>query len=973
MATFRNWSNSFTGPVVRFAFPPPRSLQELRGAVLHAERDGLTVHAVGSAWAFSSPAYCEGVMIETTELDKFSSDLQASILPWARPPTQRLVAVEAGIKIRNLDHALEGLPRPDGRPGLPPGLLTPQWTLPTHGGCGGQSIAGAISTGTHGGDVGRGALSNYVHAMVVVGSGGVVRLIQPTRPVVDWARYQSRIPTVVIRNHADDAMLDAAVVSVGRFGVVYAYVLEVHHEADQAVFQYRYSIQWSDLKLQLLAPMMPGMMPGANVVNAAAGDEYLGFVTDPARSATNDRKCYVTRQKRLPETRVSDAGTDFDLGGIASTLIGPQRDPPSRRILSELGQVFCAETLTPQLQSVRVALDFLGVLVAFRFFPYGVLIGLALWEASRSLGRIGPTHRLGDVVAELLNLATHFHLPEVLELVNGAAIASGQPVTLVDQPNRPWLVHGRRWEIADGFNYDLDCYRGDSVEIFFNVDTDLISKIEEVFQIFNDLRDAGTPVGAYIAFRFTGATRAMIGLAAGPSTACSIEVSMLRGLEANAAALIRLQDLTVRRGGRIHWGQQNDLVRRQVDTMYSRIGEWRAKLWEAEGSSLTFSTPFTRSRGLEPDLGAVWTGWTAMSMIANGSPAVVSAAGGRPLEVLVTDAARVVRARGRPISGPDPPWRLVRPEPLYTGVIPVAVRSADGRIEIFGRAESQRIVHTWEEGQPGGTFAGWDVIGGGDGPRINGDPAVAVHAGGRLEVFGQGDPSVERRLLHAWARWTNGPWSGLFENGGESLGSRPSVCVRPNAGGLSISNQLVVVAAIGDDDWFVHYKSQVWDGGSGWSPWWFVAPAGGSAMKVSGVGSPVIVHIFGPGGGVRVFAIDINGEVFESLDEDRTVALTWSAWRPLPPLPPGMRLNRDSRLATVQSRTFWLFGLTQRGAVVAIPYRAGGGWGTWQSLGGYGKGDVAAGFLSDSRIEVFVHGADDDELRARRQAAPDVW
>jgi hypothetical protein len=52
MTIFIDFSGRNIGPVVRFARPD--SLAALQEVVIQAENDGLAVHAVGSAWAFSA-------------------------------------------------------------------------------------------------------------------------------------------------------------------------------------------------------------------------------------------------------------------------------------------------------------------------------------------------------------------------------------------------------------------------------------------------------------------------------------------------------------------------------------------------------------------------------------------------------------------------------------------------------------------------------------------------------------------------------------------------------------------------------------------------------------------------------------------------------------------------------------------------------------------------------------------------------
>ena len=206
----------------------------------------------------------------------FPKDLQLAINDPDEHDAFR-VAVEAGIRVHDLDFALAGRPRPDGLD-LPAPLPMPRiYALPSHGGAGGQSLAGVVSTGTHGGEVARGPLSDAVLAMVVVGSGGTVRLFQKKAapPVVDRARLEANLTAtyhsaIRVIEVADDVAFEAATVSVGRFGVVWAYVLRVVNETDQAVVEERIQTTWDVQRTTVIADAQA----------MAAVDGYFGLVLD---------------------------------------------------------------------------------------------------------------------------------------------------------------------------------------------------------------------------------------------------------------------------------------------------------------------------------------------------------------------------------------------------------------------------------------------------------------------------------------------------------------------------------------------------------------------------------------------------------------------------------------------------------------------------------------------------------------------
>ena len=95
--------------------------------------------------------------------------------------------------IRSLYRAFDRTPLPGELPLRDAVSGATPLTLGTLGAAGGQRLVGAFTTGPHGGDVARRPIADDVHALVLVGSGGVVRRLQrdalPGRaPIVDFAR-----------------------------------------------------------------------------------------------------------------------------------------------------------------------------------------------------------------------------------------------------------------------------------------------------------------------------------------------------------------------------------------------------------------------------------------------------------------------------------------------------------------------------------------------------------------------------------------------------------------------------------------------------------------------------------------------------------------------------------------------------------------------------------------------------------------
>src|SRR5215217_2264630 len=167
------WHN-YTETVSRVPYSTctPESLADVVAIVREAEAANKRVHAFGSKWSFSDCAVTNDYVIDTKRLNQ-ELQTEVRLKPALRPGQSPLLYhVEAGITIRDLYLNLDNL-----------GLA-----LETMGGASGQTLAGAISTGTHGGDKTRKTsggdepmppLADSVLAIHLVGVGGTQYWIEP--------------------------------------------------------------------------------------------------------------------------------------------------------------------------------------------------------------------------------------------------------------------------------------------------------------------------------------------------------------------------------------------------------------------------------------------------------------------------------------------------------------------------------------------------------------------------------------------------------------------------------------------------------------------------------------------------------------------------------------------------------------------------------------------------------------------------
>jgi len=149
-------------------------------------------------------------------------DIQ-KVVPVGGPPPL-LFHVEAGITMADLQQLLDH--------------QRPRLALQTSGGSSGATLAGALSTATHGGEFRWPLLADSVRAVHLVGPGGEQWWIEGDLPVADQKKLQLRFPKIDkahfiakgfkgIKGLSAQDVLNAVAVSMGTMGVIYSVVLSV--------------------------------------------------------------------------------------------------------------------------------------------------------------------------------------------------------------------------------------------------------------------------------------------------------------------------------------------------------------------------------------------------------------------------------------------------------------------------------------------------------------------------------------------------------------------------------------------------------------------------------------------------------------------------------------------------------------------------------------------------------------------------
>jgi hypothetical protein len=558
---WHNWIGLAGGPVTSFF--EPASLGDIVGIVQDADAAGRRVHVAGSGWAYEDVAYSPDVMVSLARLNK--------VLDYVTDPTagalvssgRTLVHVEGGMKVATLNAQLAAR-----------GLA-----MPTLGGSNGQSIVGALSTSTHGGDFDQPPFCDLVHAVHLVGAGGQEYWVErATAPVTSSARLGRVLPcpdTLVVR---DDEALDAIVVGLGRFGVIYSVILEVVPAYSLA--KERVMRALGDMLERLrqgiddgtfLAPLLDELPPPSPALGAVGRPRAMQLLIDPR----NPSLAHVVRNWLAtgPDPAPAYSSNPLcDLGAagviaIAGALLLPTGMSPTavRNPLVLLDPTRPARLTAKQIE--WVALDKTAM------------------TPGEALAMVTNTYWDFDIVG----------IPDLLSLVGyqfnlqaqrgpSYAVMTGAPTYDASGMLLPHELH--------------TCYRANSCEIVFDAtDRRYLDLVDDLARTAPSFQQSG-----YISVRFSARSRALLSMHnVGSDHAVSIEVSTFQGMRGSVAwidyALQRAQTL----GGRPHWGQQNHTTTAQIEGLYgSRLDRWRAVLGGFTGDSTLFSNGFTTARGLEP-------------------------------------------------------------------------------------------------------------------------------------------------------------------------------------------------------------------------------------------------------------------------------------------------------------------------------------------------------------------------------------
>ncbi len=281
-----------------------RATENLKWVIGKSIDQSTTLRAIGSNWSFSPVAMCSGGMVQTRGLDLIFNINNTLVSPSYPKTADDLLFVECGTQVARLNKLLEIERRPAR-------------CIRASGGSNGQTIAGCISTGTHGAALYTGAVHDSVVGIhLITGPDSHVWLERATHPVASdkFINWLGATP------YRDDDLFESVLVSFGSFGIIHGLMIETEplfllkeYRISNAVYSDELMDALSRLdmpKLKLLVPAIPDSVPGHELY-------HMEFNVNPYSLKKNSNigwYIFLFYKVPLPPGYVPDHGGTYDAG-----------------------------------------------------------------------------------------------------------------------------------------------------------------------------------------------------------------------------------------------------------------------------------------------------------------------------------------------------------------------------------------------------------------------------------------------------------------------------------------------------------------------------------------------------------------------------------------------------------------------------------------------------------------------------------
>jgi hypothetical protein len=521
------------------------------------------------------------------------------------------------------------------------------WAFSTLGGAGGQTVFGALNTGTHGGDHRQPPISDAIVAMHLVADGGKHYWIEPDgldefdSPLTDEAAVKAVYGVAQFGGAEnfqflrDTDVFNAVLVSAGRFGVVFSVVMKAVRQ--YCLHEERRITDWQDVK-RLINNLNSELykLPTAVTTPAAGANRFLQVAVSLTPYAFFTRNLAgVTKRWNVPAVPNANNtnGRKERSGPKAGNSISytPDPDKPNQAQPMSFLERACSSAnfidgvieavafeikefvedntvaIGGTIATVAAVAGTAGLLALVAALAFLLAALFAFLFARRESGET----RLGQTIDDLRSLLLDHDDPEV----RAAGVFIWQCIIykLFRSQQEDLDYEAISYAVMDQHNYlDQSCnVNVDSIEVFFDAsDSTLIAYIDALIAFEAGQEFQGKSFGGYASLRFMGSSRALLGMQRWPVT-CAVEIAGLKDVKGTKELIdfAISHALNYNNRGILHWGQRTTSTVQNIEDRFGntalvRAGElqtWRdaLNLITKGGQFAGFSSSFTRQTGLE--------------------------------------------------------------------------------------------------------------------------------------------------------------------------------------------------------------------------------------------------------------------------------------------------------------------------------------------------------------------------------------
>lgn len=276
----------------------------LQGFIGHAVEQKVRIRAIGRTWSFSDiPAVKDGWILETDRLNYVFNVTPTNLSPDFIGNGQELFLAQTGCLISEINRHLETKKR--------------RQALRTSGASNGQTLGGAIGTGTHGSALGVGALPSQVAGFQLLTATQNLWIERPSAPTMN-AKFAKKLNATLVR---DEQLFQTALVGLGSVGIVHCYMLRTTG---------RYKLRSERRKMKMFEVRRALNTLDFHGVPLPEGDKYPYFFQVVINPALEREDVYVTTRYKVacepdyePDYKlVSGHSLHNDLPAVVAKLAG---------------------------------------------------------------------------------------------------------------------------------------------------------------------------------------------------------------------------------------------------------------------------------------------------------------------------------------------------------------------------------------------------------------------------------------------------------------------------------------------------------------------------------------------------------------------------------------------------------------------------------------------------------------------------